>query len=86
VNGDEYVLITIHNNLARDINLTSLKLVFEWGSQFSAKGLPEVLKPGFTKPYVIEFKIPLSTQVSNLRPYSCVIEANYTDLSTNTMV
>jgi len=83
-NGYGYVLVTIRNNLPRDINLTSLKLVFEWGGQFIAKGLPEVLKPGFTKTYIIVFKLPSSTEVSNLRPYSCVIEANYIDIATNT--
>jgi len=83
-NGYGYVLVTIRNNLPRDINLTSLKLVFEWGGEYNAKGLPEVLKAGSTKTYIIEFKIPSLTHVSNLRPYTCVIEASYTDISTNT--
>lgn len=71
------VIVHVRNDLFEDINLTSLRLVFEWGGRFLAAGLPDTIPRLTTKTYIIEFRAPtLTRNVTNTRPYTYYIEAD----------
>lgn len=72
------IAVTVRNDLNYDVNLTRIKIVFEWGDVFAINNLTIQLPRGLSRVFILEFTIPsIGGKITNLRPYTYYVEVEY---------
>jgi hypothetical protein len=62
------------------INITSVTVLFDWGTNYASKGVPIVINSGLLRTFNITFTVPSTGTATNLVLHAYSITASYTDI------
>jgi hypothetical protein len=62
------------------INVTSVTVLFDWGLNYAAKGVPVVINGGVLRTFNITFTVPGTGTATNLVTHSYTIMVSFTDV------
>jgi hypothetical protein len=62
------------------INITSVTVLFDWGTNYASKGVPIVINGGVLRTFNITFTVPSTGTATNLVLHTYTISVSYTDI------
>lgn len=76
-NSTAQLLVKIYNQYGSEINVTAVKVWFDWNMNYSSTETPCVMQSYESRNFIISFTVPDTSIATNLITHSCVIYVEY---------